>query len=116
MQVQLFDRIVNTRKGFSVPFGAKGTIIAIADSPTNNERDTMYDVVFDKPFDDGMQLNCSPRRGYRLPRTAFINISYGKRVYEQKSNKESEYFMLSLLFKLRLIVLILTGFLGNILV
>ncbi|KAL1513316.1 hypothetical protein ABEB36_002738 [Hypothenemus hampei] len=88
MQAQLFDRIVNTRKGFTIPFGLKGTIIAITESSSGNERDTMYDVIFDKPFKDGMQLNCSPGRGYRLPKTAFINISYGKRLYEQKTGKD----------------------------
>ncbi|CAH1131010.1 unnamed protein product [Ceutorhynchus assimilis] len=88
MQVELFDRIVNTRSGFSVPFGLKGTIIAIAESPSGNERDTMYDVVFDKPFQDGLQLNCSPGRGYKLPRTAFIDISYGKRVLDKRTGKD----------------------------
>lgn len=88
MQVQVLDRVVNTRKGFSVPFGLKGTVTAITESPTKNERDTMYDVVFDRTFKDGMELNCSPGRGYRLPRTAFIDISYGKRIYEQKTGKE----------------------------
>lgn len=85
MQVQILDRVVNTRKGFSVPFGLKGTVTAITESPTKNERDTMYDVVFDRTFKDGMELNCSAGRGYRLPRTAFIDISYGKRIYEQKT-------------------------------
>uniref|UniRef100_A0AAR5PUV6 5'-3' exoribonuclease 1 n=1 Tax=Dendroctonus ponderosae TaxID=77166 RepID=A0AAR5PUV6_DENPD len=84
MQVEIFDRIVNTRKGFSVPFGLKGTVISIIKSSSKSERDTMYDVVFDKAFKDGMELNCSPGRGYRLPRTAFINISHGKRMYEQR--------------------------------
>ncbi|XP_050302110.1 5'-3' exoribonuclease 1 [Anthonomus grandis grandis] len=87
-EVLLLDRIVNTRKGFSVPFGLKGTVIAISESPEKTNRDTMYDVVFDKPFKDGMQLNCSPGRGYRLPITAFINISYGLRVYQAKTGKD----------------------------
>ncbi|ERL85124.1 hypothetical protein D910_02546 [Dendroctonus ponderosae] len=90
MQVEIFDRIVNTRKGFSVPFGLKGTVISIIKSSSKSERDTMYDVVFDKAFKDGMELNCSPGRGYRLPRTAFINISHGKRMYEQRIGRNAD--------------------------
>ncbi|XP_066143460.1 5'-3' exoribonuclease 1 isoform X1 [Euwallacea fornicatus] len=85
VQTEIFDRIINTRKGFTVPFGLKGTVIAITESASNNPRDTLYDVVFDKSFKDGMELNCSPERGYKLPSTAFINISYGKRLYNEKA-------------------------------
>lgn len=47
-QNRLFDRIRSVRSGFSVPLGAKGTIIGIRKE--NNPLDTMYDVLFDKPF------------------------------------------------------------------
>lgn len=79
---ELCDRIVNVREGFSVPFGAKGTIIGIR---TIDENDKMYDVVFDKPFVGGFALNCSNGRGYRLPPVAMINISHGNRVYQGKT-------------------------------
>jgi len=48
VQNRLFDRIRSIRIGFSVPLGAKGTIVGIlkAKSPT----DVMYEVLFDKPF------------------------------------------------------------------
>lgn len=87
MDVKILDRIVNVRSGFSVPFGHKGTVTAISQPLTGCDRDTMYDVVFDSPFKDGMKLNCSERRGYRLPKYSFINISYGKRLLEQKTGK-----------------------------
>lgn len=47
-QNRLFDRIRCVRSGFSVPLGAKGTIIGIRKG--NSPIDTMYDVLFDKPF------------------------------------------------------------------
>lgn len=89
-KTQILDRVVNVRHGFTVPFGFKGTVTAIRNSSTNLERDTMYEVVFDKPFRDGMTLNCSDNRGYMLPKTAFINISYGKRLMEEKIGKPDE--------------------------
>lgn len=82
---------MNVRHGFTVPFGFKGTVTAIRNSSTNLERDTMYEVVFDKPFRDGMTLNCSDNRGYMLPKTAFINISYGKRLMEEKIGKPGNF-------------------------
>lgn len=47
-QNRLFDRIRCVRSGFSVSLGAKGTIIGIRKG--NSPVDTMYDVLFDKPF------------------------------------------------------------------
>lgn len=47
-QNRLFDRIRCVRSGFSVPLGSKGTIIGIRKG--SNPIDTMYDVLFDKPF------------------------------------------------------------------
>lgn len=92
MDVKILDRIVNVRCGYTVPFGLKGTVISIQDSLTtlhyfNCDRDTMYEVIFDSPFQDGMKLNCSTGRGYKLPKYSFINISYGKRLMEQKTGK-----------------------------
>ncbi|KAG5876457.1 hypothetical protein JTB14_032690 [Gonioctena quinquepunctata] len=84
---RILDRVVNVRLGFSVPFGLKGTVIGIQEANTKSERDIMYDIVFDKSFKDGMQLNCSEGRGYRLPKTSFINISYGQRLIEDKNGK-----------------------------
>ncbi|KAJ8916294.1 hypothetical protein NQ315_016435 [Exocentrus adspersus] len=86
-ETRVLDRIINVRSGFSVPLGLKGTVIAVQESTSDTERDTMYDVVFDKPFSDGMKLNCSENRGYRLPQCAFINISYGQRLMEQKTGR-----------------------------
>lgn len=103
MDVKLMDRIVNVRCGYSVPFGIKGTVTAILESLTDSDRDTMYDVVFDAPFKDGMKLSCSEGRGYRLPKYSFINISYGKRLMEEKTGKPGKkmqlnYFFMSLCY------------------
>ncbi|KYN27760.1 5'-3' exoribonuclease 1 [Trachymyrmex cornetzi] len=77
-QNRLFDRILCVRSGFSVPLGTKGTIIGIRNG--SNPIDTMYDVLFDKPFIGGLTLNgCSQFRGYRLSTMDFINISFGER-------------------------------------
>ncbi|XP_074029903.1 5'-3' exoribonuclease pacman isoform X2 [Leptinotarsa decemlineata] len=90
MNVKILDRIVNVRMGFTVPFGLKGTVIGIQVANTGSERDIMYDVVFDKPFKDGMKLNCSEDRGYRVPKTSFINISYGQRLLVEKTGETDE--------------------------
>lgn len=47
-QTRLFDRICCVRIGFTVPIGAKGTIIGIRKA--TNPQDAMYDVLFDQPF------------------------------------------------------------------
>ncbi|XP_076269715.1 5'-3' exoribonuclease pacman [Rhynchophorus ferrugineus] len=95
MDVELFDRVVNIRNGYTVPFGLKGTVIFKSEFiSTANDSETMYDIVFDEPFDGGLSLSyCSPGRGYRLPKTAFINISYGTRLLEKKMGKQDNLMM-----------------------
>lgn len=93
-ETRVLDRIINVRSGFSVPLGLKGTVVSIQESSTGNDRDTMYDVLFDRAFHDGMTLNCSPGRGYRLPKTAFINISYGQRLMVERTGRPGEDFAL----------------------
>lgn len=89
--VKLLDRIVNVRQGFSVPFGLKGTVVGMGQENSASNRDVMYDIVFDIPFKDGLSIkHCSEHRGYRLPIYSFINISYGKRLYEQKVGKPGD--------------------------
>ncbi|GLG99705.1 5'-3' exoribonuclease 1 [Gryllus bimaculatus] len=78
----LFDRVMNIRESYTVPLGWKGTIIGI--HKREKDADTMYDVVFDKPFAGGMSFNCSANRGYRVPRYALINLSYGERLAHEK--------------------------------
>ncbi|XP_063901508.1 5'-3' exoribonuclease 1 isoform X2 [Zophobas morio] len=82
---KLFDRIVNVREGFTVPLGLKGTVIGVHKSASSlKTEDEMYDVVFDKVFAGGLALNCSEYKGYRLPKSSFINLTHGKRQMEQK--------------------------------
>ncbi|CAH2012828.1 unnamed protein product [Acanthoscelides obtectus] len=90
-ETRILDRIVNVRSGFSVPFALKGTVIGIKNSPTGNDRDVMYDVLFDKPFKDGMKFDsCTSERGYRIPKTAFLNISYGQRLMIEKTGRTDD--------------------------
>jgi len=70
----LFDRVVNVRDGFSVPLGLKGTIIRIQKG--SKVEDNLYDVLFDEAFTGGLSLRCSNGRGYRVPGSALINISF----------------------------------------
>lgn len=70
------------REGHTVPLGAKGTVIGIRKI---RENENAYDVVFDAPFLGGISLGCSEGRGYRLPASAMINISHGRRVYQGKT-------------------------------
>lgn len=47
----------------------------------------MIDIVFDDPFAGGFSLNCSSGKGYRLPSSALINRSYGKRELQKRTGK-----------------------------
>lgn len=87
---ELFDRVVNVRPSYTVPVGHVGTIIALHKAPDNNDNDVLYDVVFDSPFLGGLDVGCSTNRGYRLPRIALINKSYGQRQFNEKTGKSSE--------------------------
>ncbi|XP_076050626.1 5'-3' exoribonuclease 1-like isoform X2 [Oratosquilla oratoria] len=79
VQFELLDRIINVREGFSVPLGARGTIIGIR--PAGKEVDTVYDILFDETFAGGLKLagEASVQRCYRLHRAAIINVSFGER-------------------------------------
>ncbi|XP_011151267.1 5'-3' exoribonuclease 1 isoform X2 [Harpegnathos saltator] len=84
---RLLDRIRCVRRGFTVPIGAKGTIIGI--QKANIQVDTMFDVLFDQPFIGGFSINgCSESRGYRLAITDFLNISHGERIEHGNSINE----------------------------
>ncbi|KAK3105106.1 hypothetical protein FSP39_017370 [Pinctada imbricata] len=73
----LFDRVVNVRNGYSVPFGLRGTVVGIHKG--EKESDVIYEVVFDEAFQGGLTIRCSEGRGYRVPPAALINITYGER-------------------------------------
>ena len=53
-QYKLFDRVVNVREGFSVPFGLRGTVVGIY--PAEVEVNTMYEVLFDEEFHGGISI------------------------------------------------------------
>ncbi|KAI5135940.1 5'-3' Exoribonuclease 1 [Manis pentadactyla] len=76
-EFRLFDRVVNVRENFSVPAGLRGTIIGIKGA--NREADVLFEVLFDEEFPGGLTIRCSPGRGYRLPTSALVNLSYGSR-------------------------------------
>ncbi|XP_074544570.1 5'-3' exoribonuclease 1 isoform X1 [Halichoeres trimaculatus] len=77
-EYRLFDRVVNTREGFSVPLGLRGTIIGIQGA--DREAEVLYEVLFDEEFAGGLNIRCASPRGYRLPPCALINLSHGARV------------------------------------
>jgi 5'-3' exoribonuclease 1 len=70
----LFYRVINIREGFSVPLGLRGTLIRVQKAA--KQEDNLYDVVFDEAFTGGLALRCSAGRGYRLPGSALINLSF----------------------------------------
>ncbi|XP_038673078.1 5'-3' exoribonuclease 1 isoform X3 [Scyliorhinus canicula] len=74
----LFDRVVNVREDFSVPFGLRGTIVGM--KRAERESDEFYEVLFDDEFPSGLVIRCSSGRGYRLPKCALINLSHGNRL------------------------------------
>ncbi|KAH3800350.1 hypothetical protein DPMN_153983 [Dreissena polymorpha] len=51
---ELFDRVVNTRQGFTVPFGLRGTVVGIYLAEV--EVNIMYDVLFDEDFAGGIAI------------------------------------------------------------
>merc|ERR1719419_2072676 len=84
----LYDRVVNVREGFSVPLGLRGTVIRIQKAA--RVEDNVYDVLFDDVFTGGLNLRCSPGRGYRMPGSAMINLTFkecgGKRKIESEKS------------------------------
>lgn len=83
---RLFDRIIIVKNNYIVPLGYRGTIIGMHSSqdpnPIRQEHlkvvTVNYDILFDKPFDDGSGLyGVADNRVYRVSETAFINVSYG---------------------------------------
>ncbi|XP_052224237.1 5'-3' exoribonuclease 1-like [Dreissena polymorpha] len=54
---ELFDRVVNTRQGFTVPFGLRGTVVGIYLAEV--EVNIMYDVLFDEDFAGGIAIRVS---------------------------------------------------------
>ena len=76
----LLDRVVNVRQGFSVPLGARGTVIGIKNAA--KVLDVVYEVLFDQEFPGALPVRGvpdSPNRVYHLPAWSIINLSYGKR-------------------------------------
>lgn len=71
-------------------------MIAVHKSEGESSDDMLYDIVFDEEFPGGLSLNCCANRGYRLPKSALINKSYGQRDYEFKAGKTGNYDIVSL--------------------
>ncbi|CAG5133909.1 unnamed protein product, partial [Candidula unifasciata] len=76
---RLYDRVVVVKSGYSVPFGRRGTIIGIPSEEDGGVTpNSLYDVVFDEAFAGGITLRCSPGKGYRVPGSAMLNLTYGE--------------------------------------
>lgn len=74
------DRVINVREGYTVPLGYHGTIIGISKSP--KVQDIIYEVLFDEPFVGAFNIRGSDGKGYKMPGSALINISFGKRKFQ----------------------------------
>ncbi|XP_059155106.1 5'-3' exoribonuclease 1-like isoform X2 [Physella acuta] len=74
----LYDRIVVVKAGYSVPFGKRGTIIGIPEAGEGITPHSLYDVVFDEAFTGGITLRCSENKGYRVPGSAMLNLTFGE--------------------------------------
>ncbi|XP_068209934.1 5'-3' exoribonuclease 1-like isoform X1 [Palaemon carinicauda] len=90
---ELFDRVTNCREGFSVPLGARGTVIGI--HLADKETDVMYDILFDEAFEEGLTLAgpATAKRCYRLHSASLINLSHGNRYFstgEANGNGKSD--------------------------
>lgn len=85
---ELYDRVVNTRQGFSVPFGLRGTVVGIR--PAEMEVNTLYEVIFDEDFQGGISIRNSSKSGYKMPPSSLLNLSHGRRIYEEKSANQSQ--------------------------
>lgn len=84
---ELLDRVINIQTENPVPFALKGTIIGLNES---NSDHCMYNVMFDKPFENGLKKNTTSERCYRLSASAMINISHGLRMLTLKVGKPGE--------------------------
>lgn len=79
----LWDRVVNCRNDTAVPLGWQGTVIgtipeqAVTLGVGSSIQDAMCNIVWDKPFMGGSNLNgmCPQRRGYRLPQFCLLNLN-----------------------------------------
>ena len=54
---KLFDRVVNVRMGYTVPYGLRGTVIGIIKAP--DPRDIQIEVLFDEVFTSGLATRYS---------------------------------------------------------
>ncbi|XP_050547911.1 5'-3' exoribonuclease 1-like, partial [Daktulosphaira vitifoliae] len=102
---RVLDRVVCIRSSYQVPLGYKGTVISI--NKSNVDTETVYCVIFDKEFANGVSLGGSPNRGYKLCRMSFINLSHAIRsgLYKplvvkvpisQRSNTEKQNTQMSI--------------------
>ncbi|CAD5122205.1 DgyrCDS10650 [Dimorphilus gyrociliatus] len=85
----IFDRVINVREGYTVPLGLTGTIVGIYVS--SKVQDTIYEVLFDEQFVGSFNIRGSNGKGYRMPGSALINISYGKRKTQISAPKVREF-------------------------
>lgn len=53
--------------------------LGITNSKSNDDTEIVYSVVFDKEFPGGISCGGSGKRGYKLCRMSFINLSHAIR-------------------------------------
>eukprot|EP00045_Choanoeca_perplexa_P016695 m.228972 g.228972 ORF g.228972 m.228972 type:complete len:1310 (+) comp17332_c0_seq60:191-4120(+) len=81
---QLGDRVVCVRAAGSVPWAAQGYLVGIFGGDTDD-----VEVLFDECFMGAIDLGgrCKTLRGYRLPSSFLVNLTYGMRKTGQKVSK-----------------------------
>lgn len=83
---ELFDRVVIGRQGYSVPLGARGTVIGIEPlidvNPVRQENinavEYFYVILFDESIEYGSSIfGIAEKKVFKVRQSVLINISYG---------------------------------------
>uniref|UniRef100_A0A2P2I0F3 5'-3' exoribonuclease 1-like n=1 Tax=Hirondellea gigas TaxID=1518452 RepID=A0A2P2I0F3_9CRUS len=90
IKTELWDRLINVRDGYSVPLGARGTVVGI--QPAKEQSEVLYDVMFDNSFSGGLTFAgpASSQCCYRLYWSAFINLSAKTRPKDAAGNQRRD--------------------------
>ncbi|KRZ07649.1 5'-3' exoribonuclease 1 [Trichinella zimbabwensis] len=79
---QLFDRVINVRPGYCVPYGMAGTVINLPGGESHPKGN--LEVLFDRPFVGAMSIRGSKPSAFRLPSFALVNFTYSQRKKKER--------------------------------
>ena len=69
-----------------MPLGLRGTVIGVIKAA--RAEDFSIEVLFDEEFHGGLSIRSSPGKAYRVPITALINITHGKKKLKGDSDQK----------------------------